>query len=102
MRFVLNLPLPSYQGAQALGWSSFGAQARDSIDHFHPFLARFGEHDVASKFKDLREPGPIAVAYERLTRREIALLNAPMAQGARPRRGLAVTKGRERKDQRDI
>jgi hypothetical protein len=60
------------------------------------------EHDVTSKLKDLREPGPIAVADEGLTRREIALLDAPMAKVDRPRRGLAVANGRKRKDQRDI
>ena len=57
---------------------------------------------MTSKFKDLREPGPIAVADEGLTGRDIALLDAPMAQVDRPRRGLAVANGRERKDQRDI
>jgi len=55
-----------------------------------------------SKLKDLREPGPIAVAYEGLTRSDIALLDAPMAQVDRPRRGLAVANGRERKAQREI
>src|SRR5262249_32835930 len=102
MRLVFNLPLPSYQGQQALGGGTLGAQARDSIDHFHTFLARFLEHDVPSKLKDLRESGPIAVAYEGLTRRDIALLNAPMAKVDRPRRGLAVANRWERKDQLDI
>jgi hypothetical protein len=102
MRLVLNLPLPSYQCEQALGGGPLGAQARDSIDHFHPFLARFLEHDVTSKLKDLREPGPLAVAYEGLTRRDIALLDAPMAKVDSPCRGLAVANGRERKDQLDI
>src|SRR4030095_4636187 len=102
MRLVFNLPLPSYQGEQALGCCALGAQARDSIDHFHPFLARFLEYDVTSKLKDLRESGPIAVAYEGLTRRDIALLNASMAQVDCPRRGLTVTNGRERKDQLEI
>src|SRR4029453_14749366 len=102
MRLVFNLPLPSDQGEQALGCGPLGTQARDAIDHFHPFLARFLAHDVTSKLKDLREPGPLAVAYEGLTRREIALLDAPMAQVDRPRRGLAVANGRERKDQLDI
>src|SRR5215475_5587201 len=102
MRLVLNLPLPSYQGKQALGCGSLGAQARDSIDHFHPFLARFLKHDVTSKLKDLREPGPIAVAYEGRTRREMALLDAPMTQVDCLHRGLAVPTGRERKDQLDI
>ena len=102
MRFVLNLPLPSYQGEQALGCSPLGAQAGDAIDYLYPFLARFGEHDVASKFKNLREPGPIAVAYERRTRRDIALLEAPMAKVDRLRRSLAIPNGRKRKDQCDI
>src|SRR2546425_10947851 len=102
MRLVFNLPLPSYQCEQALGRCPLGAQARDSIDHFHPFLARFLEHDMPAQLKDLREPGPSAVAYESLTRREIALLDAPMAKVDRPRRGLAVANGRERKDQLDV
>ena len=50
-----------------------------AIDHFHPFLARFLKHHVTSQRKDLRQPGPIAVADEGRTRREIALCNAPMA-----------------------
>ena len=80
MRLVLNLPLPAYQGKQALRRGPLGAQAGDPIDHFHPFLARFGEHDVTSQLKDLREPGPITVADEGRTRRDIALLDAPMAE----------------------
>jgi hypothetical protein len=58
---------------------------------------------VPPKLKDLRQPGPtITVTYETLTRREIALLDAPMAQVDRLGRGLVVTNGRERKDQLDI
>src|SRR5215510_13338125 len=102
MRLVFNLPLPAYQGEQALGRGPLGAQARDTIDHFHPFLACFLEHHVTSKLKDLREPGPIAVAYEGLTRRDITLLDAPMAKVDGPRRDLAVALRRERKDQLDI
>jgi len=34
---------------------------------------------MTSQLKDLHEPGPIAGAYEGLTRRAIALLDAPMA-----------------------
>src|SRR5262249_10345621 len=98
MRLVFNLPLPSYQGEQALGRGPLGAQARDSIDHFHPCLACFLEHDMTSQLKDLREPGPIAVAYEGLTRREIALLDTPMAQVDRPRCVLPIADRRERKD----
>src|SRR5262249_55436580 len=97
MRLVCNLPRPSDQGEPALG-----APARDSIDPFHPFLARFGEPDVTSKRKDLRESGPIAVADEGLTRRELALLPAPMAQVDRARRGLAGAHGRARQDPRAI
>jgi hypothetical protein len=59
------------------------------------------KHHVTSQRKDLRQPGPIAVAYEGLTRRDIARLDAPMAQVDRPRGGLAVADGRERKDQCD-
>jgi hypothetical protein len=65
-------------------------------------LARFGEHDVASKLKDLGEPRPIAVAYESRTRRDMARLDASMAKVDRLRCGLAVPHGRERKDSRDI
>src|SRR6516225_9529311 len=57
---------------------------------------------MTAKLKDLRESGPIAVAYEGLTRREIALLNAPMAQVDRLRHGLVVANGRKRKDQLDL
>src|SRR5215472_18183690 len=96
MRLVFNLPLPSDQGEQALGSGPLGAQARDSIDHFHPFLACFLEHNMPSQLKDLREPGPIAVADEGLTRREIALLDAPMAKVDRPRCVLPIADGRER------
>jgi hypothetical protein len=57
---------------------------------------------VTPKLKDLGQPGPITVAYESLTRREIALLDAPMPQVDSPCRGLVVANGRKRKDQRDI
>src|SRR5215469_12702636 len=57
---------------------------------------------MTSKLKDLREPGPIAVADERRTRREITLLDAPMAQVDRPRCVLPVADGRKRKDQLNI
>jgi hypothetical protein len=50
----------------------------------------------------LCQPTPITVADESLTRREIALLDAPMAQVNRPGRGVVVTNGRERQDQLDI
>src|SRR5262245_54286123 len=102
MRLVLNLPLPSYQGEQALGRGPLGAQAGDSIDHFYSFLACLWEHHMTSKLKDLHEPRPIAVADEGLTRREIALLDTPMAQIDRLRRGLAVANRRKHKDQLDI
>src|SRR5207302_10224360 len=102
MRLVLNLPLPAYQGEQALGCCPFGAQARDTINYFHPFLARLLEDHVTAQFKDLRQPGPIAVAYEGLTRREIALLDAPMAQVDSPCRSLTVTSRRGRKAQPHI
>src|SRR5215831_5304203 len=57
---------------------------------------------MTSKLKDLRESGPMAVADESLTRREMALLDAPMTKVDRLRRGLAVANGRTQKDQRDI
>jgi hypothetical protein len=97
MGFVRNLPLPSYHCEQALG-----AQARDAIDHCHPFRTRVWEHDVTSQLKDLREPGPIAVADEGRTHRALVLLDAPMAQVDCARRGVAVVNGRARQDQRAI
>src|SRR5215468_12679035 len=102
MRLVVKLPLPSDQGEQALGRGPLGAQARDAIDHFHPCLARFWEQDMTSKLKDLREPGPIAVADEGRTRRDLTLLDAPMAKVDRARCVLPIAAGRERKDQRNI
>ena len=101
MRLVLHLPLPTYQGEQALGRGPLGVQARDAIDHFHPFLACFWKPNVTAKRKDLCEPRPSAVAYEGRTRREMALRDAPMAKIDRLRRSLAVAPGRERKDQLD-
>src|SRR5215467_9325737 len=93
MRLVFHLPLPSDHCEQARGRCPLGAQAGDAIDHFHPFLACFLEQDMTSKLKDLREPGPSAVAYERRTRREITLLDAPMPQVDRPRCVLPVADG---------
>src|SRR5438874_8593060 len=57
---------------------------------------------MTSQLKDLREPGPIAVAYEGRTRRDITLLDAPMAKVDRPRWVLPIADGRERQDQRNI
>src|SRR5262245_38302437 len=99
MRLVLNLPLPAYQGEQALGGCPLGAQARAPINYFHPFLARLLEYHVTAQFKDLRQPGPSAVAYKGLTRGDIALLDAPMAPVDSPRCSVTVTDRRERKDQ---
>jgi hypothetical protein len=101
-RLVCNRPLPADPGEQALGRGPRGAQAGDSIDHFSPFLACLREPHMPSQLKDLRQPGPIAVADEGRTRRALALLAAPMAQGDRLRRGWAVANGRARQDQRDI
>jgi hypothetical protein len=53
---------------------------------------------MTAKLKDLRQPGPIAVPYEGLTRREIALLDAPMADIDCACSLLPVARGRERKD----
>jgi hypothetical protein len=50
----------------------------------------------------LRQPGSGTVADEGCIGGEIALLNAPMTHIDGPRRGWAVTDGREREDQRDI
>ena len=90
MRLVLNLPLPSHQGEQALGCHPLGAQAGDPIDHFHPFLSCCLEEGVTPQLTHLRPPGPIAVAPQCLTRREIALLDAPMAAIHGPRCVLTV------------
>ncbi len=57
---------------------------------------------MTPQLKDLRQPGPIAVAYQGLTRRDIALLDAPMANVHRARGVLPVADGRERKDQLNI
>jgi hypothetical protein len=57
---------------------------------------------MTSQRKDLREPGPIAVADEGRTRREMALLDAPMAKGNCPRWVLPIADGRARKDQCNI
>jgi hypothetical protein len=57
---------------------------------------------MTAKRKDLRESGPIAVADEGLTRREIALLDAPMAEVNGLRCVLTVADGRQRKDQLNI
>ena len=102
MRFVLNLPLPSHQGEQALGCRPCGAQARDALDHFHPLLARCLQHHVTSQLKDLRQPRPITVAHQGLTRRDIARFDAPMANIHSTRGVLPVADWRARKDQRNI
>ena len=57
---------------------------------------------MTPQLKDLRQPGPIAVAHQGLTRRDIALLDAPMADVHRACGLLTVAHGRERKDQLDI
>ena len=53
---------------------------------------------MTPQLKDLREPRPITVAHEGLTGREMALLNAPMADLHRACGLLTVARGRERKD----
>mgnify|MGYP006996098757 CR=1 FL=1 len=50
----------------------------------------------------LRQPGPVAVAHQGLTRGDMALLDAPMAKVHRACGLLPVARGRQRKDQRDI
>ena len=66
------------------------AETGDAIDHLHPFLPRFLVNDVPPQLKDLCETRPIALAHQGLTRREIALLDAPMADGHRTRGLLTV------------
>jgi hypothetical protein len=102
MRLVLNLPLPSYQGEQALRCGPLRAQTRDAIDSFDLFLACVLDHDMMPQLKDLRQTGPIAVAHEGCTRRDMALLNAPMPNGHGARGVLPGAEGRERKDQLHI
>jgi hypothetical protein len=99
MRLVLNLPLSSNQGEQAPGRRPLGAQARDPIDHFHPFLPCFLEEDVTPLLKHLRQPGPSAVAHQGLTRREMAVLDTPMAEVNGLHCVLMIAAGRQRNDQ---
>src|SRR5215510_696799 len=79
MRLVFNLPLPSHQLQQTPRGRPLGTQTGDPINHFCPFLARFLGDDVTPQLKDLRQTWPITVAYQGRTGREIALLNASMA-----------------------
>ena len=58
--------------------------------------------DVPPQLKHLRQAGPIAVAHQGLTRREIALLDAPVADVHGSRRVLTIAEGREGKDQLNI
>jgi hypothetical protein len=58
--------------------------------------------DVTPQLKDLRETGPSTVTHQRLTGRDIALLDAPMANVHRACGLLTVARWRERKDQLDI
>ena len=102
MRRVFHLPLPAHQLQQTPRGRPCGTQTGDPIDHCYPFLARFLGDDMTPPLKDLREPGPITVAHEGRTRREMALLNAPMADLHRAGGLLTVSRGRERKDSRDI
>jgi hypothetical protein len=101
MRLVRALPLPAYQLSQTRGGRSLGAETRDALDHLHPFLPRFLIHAVTAPLKDLCETRPIALAYQSLTRRDMARLDASMADGHRPRGLLTVAHRRERQDQRD-
>ena len=90
MRLVLNLPLPAYKLQQTCGGCPLGAETGDSIDHFHPFFPRFLVNAVTPQLKDLCETRPIAIAHQSLTCREIALLDAPMADVHRTRGLLTV------------
>ena len=102
MRRVFNLPLPAHQLQQPPRCRPFGTQTGDPIDHFYPFLARFLGDDMTPQRKDLREAGPITVAHKGGTGREIALLDAPMADIDCACSLLTVARGRQRKDSRDI
>jgi hypothetical protein len=79
-----------------------GAETRAPIDHFYPFLARFLDDNVTPQLKDLRQPGPITVDHQGLTGREMALLDAAMADIHRARGLLTVARWRQRKDPLDI
>src|SRR5215510_12247403 len=102
MRLVFNLPLPAHQLQQTPRCRPFGTQTGDPIDHFYPFLARFLGDDMTPQLKDLREPGPITVAHEGRTGRDIALLDTPMPDIDCAGGLLTVARGREHKDSRDI
>src|SRR5262245_39749884 len=96
MRLVLNLPMTAYEVEPPLG-----VQTGDPIDHFHPFLGRFLCDDVPPQFEHLRQTGPVAVAHQSLTRGDIALLDAPMADVHRACSLLSIARWRQRKDQLD-
>src|SRR6266699_6256048 len=90
MRLVLNLPLPAYELQQTHGGRPLGAETGDAIDHFHPLLPCFLVNDVTPQLKNLGKTRPIAIAHQGLTRREMALLDAPMADVHRTRGLLMV------------
>src|SRR5215831_6687909 len=90
MRRVLDLPLPASTLSHTRGGRSLGAETGDAIDHLHPFLPRVLVHDVTPQRKDLCETRPSARAPQSRTRREIALLDASMADVHRTRGLLTV------------
>src|SRR5437667_5336315 len=101
MRLVLNVPMPPHQVQHTPGCRPLGVQTGDPIDHFSPFLPRLLDDDVTPHLKDLRQTGPITVTHQSLTCRDIALLDAPMADVHRACGLLTVARRRERKDQLD-
>src|SRR4029453_12728057 len=93
---------PRTSSSRRSGVARWGGQTGDPIDHFCPFLARFLGDDMTPQLKHLRSPWPIAVAPQGLTRGDIALLDAPMADVHRACGLLTIARRRERKDQLDI
>src|SRR5262249_18895798 len=101
MRLVLNVPLPPHHVQPTPGCRPLGGQTGASIDHFSPFLPRLLDDDVTPPLTDLRPTGPMTVTHQSRTGREIALLDAPMADVPRASGLLTVARRRARKDPLD-
>src|SRR5229473_5250304 len=91
-----------YQVEHPPGCCPLGGQTRDSIDHFYPFLPRLLDEDMPPYFEHLCQSWPSTVAHQRLTRRQIACLDAPMADIHCAHMRLAVARRRQSEDQLDI